>query len=74
MANQVFVLLLVSFLILCWLLVASVGQNGPMRTPQAVSVSLPIPQRKSIISSIHWLTFTKGVRLLCKGFSPVSSG
>jgi hypothetical protein len=45
---------------LCWLLVASVGQNWPVRTPHYDSCSLPIPQRKSTISSIHSLIFTKG--------------
>jgi hypothetical protein len=59
---------------LCWLLVASVRQNWPVRTLHAVSCSLPIPQRKSIISSIHLLIFTKGERLLCRGFSSFSSG
>src|SRR5215472_18683492 len=45
---------------LCWLLVASVGQNRPVRTPPAVSCSLPIPQRKSTIASMHPLILTKG--------------
>jgi hypothetical protein len=39
---------------------ASVGQNWPVRTPQPVSCTLPIPQRKSTISNIHSLIFTKG--------------
>src|SRR5438876_4053870 len=44
---------------LCWLLVASVGQNWPVRTPHAVSCSLLIPHHKSTISSIKSLIFTK---------------
>ena len=59
---------------LCWLLVVSVGQNRPVRTPQAVSCSLPIPQRKSTISSIDSLIFTEGKWTLCTGFSPSSRG
>ncbi len=43
---------------LCWLLVASDRQLRPLRTPNHVSCSLPIP--KSTISSIHLLIFTKG--------------
>jgi hypothetical protein len=42
----------------CWLRVVSVGQNRPVRTPHAVSCSLPIPQRKSTISSIDSFIFT----------------
>jgi transcriptional regulator with XRE-family HTH domain len=38
------------------------------------SSSLPIPQRKSTMASIHLPIFTKGERRLCMGFSPVSSG
>jgi len=45
---------------LCWLLVASVSQNGPVRIPHAVFCSLPIPQRKSTISNIDTQIFTKG--------------
>jgi hypothetical protein len=45
---------------LCWLRVACVGQNGPVRTTASVSCSLPIPQRKRTISSIDSHTFTKG--------------
>jgi len=45
---------------LCWLLVASVGPNWPVRTPHAVSCSLPIPERKRTISSMHLLILTKG--------------
>src|SRR5260370_6576588 len=45
---------------LCWLLVVSVGQNWPMRTPNHASCSLPISQRKCTISGIHLLNFTKG--------------
>src|SRR5215467_4800360 len=37
---------------LCWLLVVFVGPNWPVRTPHAVSCSLPIPQRTCILSSI----------------------
>jgi len=43
---------------LCWLLVASVGQNGLVITPPIVLCSLPIPQRESTISSINSLIFT----------------
>ena len=43
----------------CWLLVASVGQNTPVRTSHAVSCSLLIPHHKSTISSIKSLIFTK---------------
>ena len=39
-------------LLLCWLLVVSVGQNWPVRTSHAVSCFLPIPHHKSTISSI----------------------
>lgn len=39
--------------LLCWLLVASADQNWAVRTPASVSCSLPIPQRKSTISSIQ---------------------
>jgi hypothetical protein len=46
--------------VLCWLLVASVGQNWAVRTPTSISCSLPIPQRKSTISSIDSHIFTKG--------------
>src|SRR6266566_1077201 len=60
--------------LLCWLLVASVGQNRLVRTPHAVSSSLPIHQRKSTISNMHQLIFTKGYRLLCTGFSPSLRG
>src|SRR6266446_9737222 len=42
------------------LLVVSVGQNWPMRTPNHASCSLPISQRKCTISGIHLLNFTKG--------------
>jgi hypothetical protein len=45
---------------LCWLLVVSVSQNWPVRTPHPVPYSLPIPHRKSTIESIHSLIFTKG--------------
>ncbi len=45
---------------MCWLLVASIGKNRPVRTPRAVSCSLPIPHRKCTIESIHLLIFTKG--------------
>src|SRR5262249_52845648 len=45
----------------CWLLVVSVGQNWPMRTPTHASCSLPISQRKCTISGIHLLDFTKGM-------------
>ena len=38
--------------------VASVDQNGPVRTSHAVSCSLPISNRKSTISSISSLNFT----------------
>jgi hypothetical protein len=58
--------------LLCWLLVVSVGQKGPLRTPNHASCSLPMPQRKSTISSIHLLIFTKGEWTLCRGFSPSS--
>ena len=44
----------------CWLLVASVGLNRPVRTPQPGSRSLPIPQERCTISNIHLLNFTKG--------------
>jgi hypothetical protein len=54
---------------LCWLLVASVGQNRPVRTPHAVSCSEPVPQRKSTIESMHLLIFKKGKWTLCRGFS-----
>jgi hypothetical protein len=56
----------------CWLLVTSVGLNGPVRTPPAVSCSLLIPQRKSTIESMHLLIFIKGEWTLCRGFSPSS--
>jgi hypothetical protein len=56
--------------LLCWLLVVSVGQNWPVRTPYPSSCSLPIPERKSTIESMHLLIFTKGEWTLCKGFSP----
>src|SRR5260221_11853616 len=59
---------------LCWLLVASDGPNWPVRTPHAVSCSLPIPQRKSTISSMPLLLFTTGEWTLCRGFSPSSRG
>jgi NAD(P)-dependent dehydrogenase (short-subunit alcohol dehydrogenase family) len=59
---------------LCWLLVVSGGQDWPVRTPLTVSCSLLIPERKSTISRIHSLIFTKGERTLCKGFSPASRG
>src|SRR5215469_2878000 len=59
---------------LCWLLVASVGPNWPVRTSHAVSCSLPIPQRKYILSSIGSLIFSKGEWTLCKGYSPSSRG
>ena len=46
---------------LCWLLVASDGPNRPVRTPHAVSCSLPIPRKNSTIASIHSLILTLGV-------------
>jgi putative transposase len=46
---------------LCRLLVASVGLNGPVRTPHAISCSLPIPQKKSTISSIHLSSSQRGM-------------
>jgi hypothetical protein len=46
--------------LLCWLLVASVGQNGPVRTSHDDTCSLPIPHHKNTISSIKSLIFTKG--------------
>lgn len=45
--------------LVCWLLVASVGQNWPVRTPYAVSCSLPIPEKQSTIASIDSLIFTE---------------
>src|SRR5215471_835483 len=57
---------------LCWLRVSSLILNEPVRTPHAVSCSLPIPKRKSTILSMHLLIFFKGERLLCRGFSPSS--
>jgi hypothetical protein len=45
---------------LCWLLVVSVGQHWPVRTPLTVSYFLPIPKRQSTIASIDSLIFTKG--------------
>jgi len=57
-----------TLLFLCRLLVSSLGLNEPVRTPHAVSCSLPIPERKSTISSMHLLIFFKGERLLCGGF------
>jgi hypothetical protein len=45
-----------------------------VRTPFSVSCSLPIPERKSTISSIDSLILTKGERLLCAGFSLPSRG
>jgi hypothetical protein len=60
--------------VLCWLLVASVGPNWPVRTPHAVSCSLPIPERKRTISSMHLLILTTGEWTLCRGFSPSSRG
>jgi len=51
-----------TFWVLCWLLEVSVGQNWPVRIPHAVSCSLPILVRKSTISSIGSLIFTKGNR------------
>src|SRR6266700_2952778 len=45
--------------LVCWLLVAFVGQNWPVRTPHAVSCSLLIPHHKSTISSIKSLIFPK---------------
>ncbi len=58
----------------CWLLVVSVGQNGPVRTPHPIPCFLPIAQRKSTISSIDSLIFTEGEWTLCTGFSPSSRG
>jgi transposase-like protein len=55
-----------------WLLVVSVSQNWPVRTSHHVSCSLPIPQRKSTMASIHLPIFTRGEHLLCTGFSPSS--
>ena len=54
---------------LCWLLVASVGQNRPVRTPHPIPCFLPIAQRKSTISSIDSLIFTEGEWTLCTRFS-----
>ena len=59
---------------LCWLLVVSDRQLGPLRTPNHVCCSEPVPKKKSTIASVHSLIFTKGSRLLCLGFSPVSGG
>ena len=53
---------------------ASVGQNWPVRTPHAVSCSLPIPQRKSTISSIDSLILTERERLLSRRCSSSSCG
>src|SRR2546421_11827149 len=58
----------------CWLLVASVGSVRPLRASPSIARSLPIPQRKSTMASIHWPIFTKGEHLPCMGFSPLSSG
>jgi hypothetical protein len=58
MAFHVYVFLLV--VCLCWLLVISVSQHGPVRTPHPSSCSLPIPKKKSILSSIISLIFTQG--------------
>jgi hypothetical protein len=60
------------FFQVCWLLVSSVGLNEPVRTPHAVSCPLPISERKSTISSMHLIIFSKGERRLCRGFSPSS--
>src|SRR5215469_9577276 len=58
----------------CWLHVASIGQNGSVRTPHPGSCSLPIPQETSTITSIDSLIFTERECLLCTGFSPSSRG
>src|SRR5215472_739706 len=51
-------------MLLCWLLEVSVGPNWPVRTPPAVSSSLPIPERKWTISSIDSLILTRRMATL----------
>ena len=36
--------------LLCWLLVASFGQNRPVRTPHAIPCSLPIPRVRIVLA------------------------
>ena len=55
--------------LLCWLLVASVGQNWLVRTPQQVLCSLPISHRKRTISGIHALIVIKGYQIRCRACS-----
>ena len=58
---------------LCWLLVASVGPNRPVRRPHRSSCSLPILQRKSTISSMRQRNFIKGNVYSAWDFHPVQT-
>jgi hypothetical protein len=46
---------------LCWLLVASVRQMRPLRTPHHVACSLPIPQKQSRIETHVPAYLQKGI-------------